>query len=342
MCIVLSIPLGFFAGIGSASKMGILIKGGNYLERLANSEIIVFDKTGTLTKGTFEVQKIDAVNISKQELLKLATFSENYSNHPISLSLKNAYGKEIDLNSISDFQEISGFGISCKIDGKEVLIGNEKWMKQNNIDYIKSNEVGTILYIALEKNFVGSIIIADQIKEDSKQAISDLKNQSIKKTVMLTGDKKEISENIAKELQIDEVYSELLPTDKAKKLEEIMASKSPNENVIFVGDGMNDSPVLALSDVGIAMGGLGSDSSIEAADVVLMTDEPSKICNAIKLSRKTMIIVKQNIIFAIFVKLLVLALSAFGLSTMWSAVFADVGVSLICVLNSLRILRAKV
>ncbi len=337
--LVLSIPLGFFAGIGSASKMGILIKGGNYLERLANSEIIVFDKTGTLTKGTFEVQKIDAVNISKQELLKLATFSENYSNHPISLSLKNAYGKEIDLNSISDFQEISGFGISCKIDGKEVLIGNEKWMKQNNIDYIKSNEVGTILYIALEKNFVGSIIIADQIKEDSKQAISDLKNQSIKKTVMLTGDKKEISENIAKELQIDEVYSELLPTDKAKKLEEIMASKSPNENVIFVGDGMNDSPVLALSDVGIAMGGLGSDSSIEAADVVLMTDEPSKICNAIRLSKKTMIIVRQNIIFAIFVKLLVLALSAFGLSTMWSAVFADVGVSIICVLNSLRILN---
>ncbi len=339
--LVLSIPLGFFAGIGAASKIGILVKGGNYLERLANSEIIVFDKTGTLTKGTFEVQKLEAVGISEEELLKLATFSENYSNHPISLSLKKAYGKEVDTSLISDFQEISGFGISCKIDNKEVLIGNDKWMKKNNIEYIKSNEIGTILYVSLEKKFVGSIIIADQIKEDSRQAISNLKNLSIRKTIMLTGDKKEVSKKVAKELEIDEIYSELLPTDKAKKLEEIMKSKSSKGNVIFVGDGMNDSPVLALSDVGIAMGGLGSDSSIEAADIVIMTDEPSKICNAIKLSRKTMIIVKQNIIFAILVKLLVLALSAFGLSTMWSAVFADVGVSLICVLNSLRILRAK-
>ena len=339
--LVLSIPLGFFAGIGSASKIGILVKGGNYLERLANSEIVVFDKTGTLTKGTFEVQKIEAFNISEEELLELASYSENYSNHPISLSLKNAYKKEIDTSLISDFQEVSGFGISCKVDNKSVLIGNEKWMKKNNIDYIKSNEIGTILYVALEKKFVGSIIIADQIKEDSKYAISNLKKQSIKKTVMLTGDKKEISKNVAMNLGIDEVYSELLPTDKAEKLEEIINSKSSNRNVVFVGDGMNDSPVLALSDVGVAMGMLSSDSSIEAADVVIMTDEPSKLCNAINLSRKTMTIVRQNIVFAIFVKLLVLVLSAFGLSTMWSAVFADVGVSIICVLNSLRILYTK-
>ncbi len=339
--LVLSIPLGFFAGIGSASKIGILVKGGNYLERLANSEIVVFDKTGTLTKGTFEVQKIEAFNISEEELLELASYSENYSNHPISLSLKNAYKKEIDTSLISDFEEVSGFGISCKVDNKSILIGNEKWMKKNNIDYIKSNEIGTILYVALEKKFVGSIIIADQIKEDSKYAISNLKKQSIKKTVMLTGDKKEISENVAMNLGIDEVYAELLPTDKAEKLEEIINSKSSNGNVVFVGDGMNDSPVLALSDVGVAMGMLSSDSSIEAADVVIMTDEPSKLCNAINLSRKTMTIVRQNIVFAIFVKLLVLVLSAFGLSTMWSAVFADVGVSIICVLNSLRILYAK-
>ncbi len=339
--LVLSIPLGFFAGIGSASKMGILVKGGNYLERLANSEIVVFDKTGTLTKGSFDVQKIEAINISEEELLKFATYSENYSNHPISLSLKKAYGKEIDSSLISDFKEISGFGISCKIDGKEVLIGNEKWMNKNNIDFIKSNENGTILYVSLERKFAGCIIISDQIKEDSRQAISNLKSLSVKKTIMLTGDKEEVCKNVAKELKIDEAYSDLLPTDKATKLEEIMKSKSTNGNVIFVGDGMNDSPVLALSDVGVAMGGLGSDSSIEAADVVIMTDEPSKLCNAISLSKKTMVIVRQNISFAIFVKLLVLLLSAFGLSTMWAAVFADVGVSIICVLNSLRILKSK-
>ncbi len=339
--LVLSIPLGFFAGIGKASKIGVLVKGGNYLELLADSEIVVFDKTGTLTKGTFEVQKIKAIGMSEEELLKLATYSENYSNHPISLSLKQAYGKDIDTSLISDFKEFSGFGISSKIDNKEVLVGNEKWMKKENIDYIKCNEIGTILYIALEKKFAGYIIIADQIKDDSEQLILNLKNQSIKRTIMLTGDKKEVGEYVAKKLGIDEVYAELLPTDKATKLEEIMKLKSSKGNVIFVGDGMNDSPVLALSDIGIAMGALGSDSAIEAADIVIMTDEPSKLNSAIILSKKTMTIVKQNILFAIFVKLLVLTLSAFGLSTMWAAVFADVGVSIICVLNSLRILNIK-
>ena len=335
---VISIPLGFFAGIGGASKIGVLIKGSNYLETLAKSEILVFDKTGTLTQGSFDVQKIKPVKISDEQLLRIATYCESYSNHPISLSLKNAYGKTIDNSLVSDIKELSGLGIYAKIDGKDALVGNEKLMQQYNIDYIKCDDVGTVLYVALSNQFLGCIVIGDKLKDDALTAIQGLKSLNVKKTVMLTGDVKSVADSVGNQLGIDEVYSELLPTDKAKKLEEIMKSKSENGSVVFVGDGINDSPVLALADVGIAMGALGSDSAIEAADVVVMTDEPSKITNSIKLARKTIKIVKSNIIFALAVKLIVLLLSAFGISTMWEAVFADVGVSILCVLNSLRVL----
>ena len=339
--LVISIPLGFFAGIGGASKIGILVKGSNYLEALANTKTVVFDKTGTLTEGCFEVKKVEPIGISSDELLKIAAYSENYSNHPISLSLKKAYNKEIDTSLITDVQELSGFGIKAKIEGKEVLIGNESLMKNNNIEFIKCEEIGTILHVALEKKYIGYIIITDKIKSDSYKAIKNLKTNNITKIIILTGDRKAVGNAVGNELGIDEVYCDLLPDDKAKKLEEIMSLNLSKNKVAFVGDGINDSPVLALSDVGIAMGALGADSAIEAADVVIMTDEPSKLVDAIHLSKRTLKIVKQNISFAILVKILVLILSALGLSTMWSAVFADVGVSVICILNSLRALRIK-
>lgn len=337
--LVISIPLGFFGGIGGASKKGILVKGSNYLEALSNSEIVVFDKTGTLTKGVFEVQKIEPVGISKEELIKYAAYVESYSNHPISVSIKKAYGEEIDTNLISKTEELSGRGVVAKIEDKEVLAGNEKLMQEKNIEYTKCNEVGTIVYIAINNEFAGYIVISDEIKEDSKKAIDDLKKNNIKQTVMLTGDRKDVGESVAKELGIDKVYTELLPDGKVEKVEQLLKEKTEKGKLVFVGDGINDAPVLALADIGIAMGGLGADSSIEAADIVLMTDEPSKINTAMKISKKTMRIVKQNIIFAIGIKIAVLILSAFGLSTMWEAVFADVGVSVIAIINSLRALK---
>ena len=339
--LVISIPLGFFGGIGGASKKGVLVKGSNYLEALSQVEIVVFDKTGTLTKGIFEVQKIETKDFKKDELLKFAAYAESYSNHPISISLKKAYGKEIDQKIISNSEEISGHGVRSVVGGKEVLVGNDKLMKQNNIDYTICNDVGTILYVAVDGKFAGYILIADEIKEDAKEIIRKLKANNIQKIVMLTGDKKEVGESIAKELGIDTVYSELLPDQKVEKVEELMKEKSKKGKLVFVGDGINDAPVLAISDIGIAMGALGSDAAIEAADIVIMTDEPSKIDNAIKISKKTMRIVKQNIVFAIFVKVLVLLLTAIGLGTMWEAVFADVGVLVLAIINALRVLRVK-
>ncbi len=339
--LVISIPLSFFGGIGGASKMGILIKGSNYLERLAKTEIIVFDKTGTLTQGVFEVQKVKAIDISEEELLKITAYSENYSNHPISLSVKKAYNKEIDVKQIVKTEEISGQGIIAKIGEQDVLVGNEKLMNENKIEFTKSNDIGTILYVAVDRKFVGYIVISDTIKKDSIKAIRNLKKNNIKQTVMLTGDKKDVSESIAEKLGIDKVYAELLPDEKVEKVESLLKQKSEKGKLAFVGDGINDAPVLAISDIGIAMGGMGSDAAIEAADVVLMTDEPSKIVNAIQLSKKTMRIVRENIVFAISVKILVLILSAFGISTMWEAVFADVGVSIIAVINALRALGVK-
>lgn len=339
--LVISIPLSFFGGIGGASKIGILVKGSNYLESLSHTETVVFDKTGTLTEGIFEVQKIEAIGISQEELLKFVTYAESYSNHPISISLKKAYHKEIDSNLISKTEELSGLGIAAKVEEKNVLIGNEKLIEEKQIPYTKCNEMGTILYIAIEENYAGYIVIADKIKEDAKQTIKDLKTNHVKQTVMLTGDRKVVGERVGKELEIDTVYTELLPAGKAEKLEEFMKEKTSKGKIAFVGDGMNDAPVLALADIGIAMGGLGADSAIEAADVVIMTDEPSKISNAIQIAKKTMRIVKENIIFAISIKIAVLILSAFGLSTMWEAVFADVGVSVIAIINALRALKVE-
>ena len=339
--LVISIPLGFFAGIGGAAKIGILVKGGNYLEALSRTEIVVFDKTGTLTEGIFEVQKVETVEVSKEELLKITAHAESYSNHPIAVSVKKAYGKEIDNNIISKTEELSGLGVAAEIDNKEVLVGNDKLMLEKQINYTKCNEIGTILYIAINSKFVGYIVIADKIKKDAEKTIKNLKKMNIKKTVMLTGDRKQVGENIAKKLEMDEVYTELLPDGKVEKVDNLLKEKSENGKLAFVGDGINDAPVLALSDIGIAMGGLGSDAAIEAADVVIMTDEPSKIVNAIKISKRTMKIVKENIVFAIAVKIGVLILSAIGVSTMWEAVFADVGVSVIAILNSLRVLRIK-
>ena len=339
--LVISIPLGFFGGIGGASKQGILVKGSNYLEALSQTEIVVFDKTGTLTQGVFEVQKVNPIGISEDELLKMTAFAENYSNHPIATSIKKAYRKEIKNETILKTEELSGLGVEAKIEGKEVLVGNEKLMQEKGISYTKCEDIGTIVYVAIDEQFVGTIVISDKIKEDSQNAIKNLKEMNIKKIVMLTGDKKEVSENIAKKLGIDQVYSELLPDGKVQKVEELLKEKSEKGKLAFVGDGINDAPVIALADIGIAMGGLGSDSSIEAADVVIMTDEPSKIENAIKISKKTMRIVKENIIFAIAIKIGVLLLSAIGLSTMWEAVFADVGVSVIAIINSLRALKTN-
>ena len=339
--LVISIPLGFFGGIGGASRKGVLIKGSNYLELLSKTDIFVFDKTGTLTEGVFEVQKINPVDISEEELLKIAAYAESYSNHPISASIKKAYQKEINQEIIEKTEEISGKGIISQIENKTVVIGNNKIMQEKGIEYKECNDIGTILYVAINNKFEGSIVIADKIKEDAKQTIQGLKRNNVSKTVMLTGDKKEIAEKVAKQIEIDEVYTDLLPDQKVEKVEELMKQKTEKGKLAFVGDGINDAPVLAISDIGIAMGGLGSDAAIEAADIVIMNDKPSKILEAIKISNKTMRIVKQNIIFAISVKILVLILGACGIATMWEAVFADVGVSFIAILNSLRALGIK-
>lgn len=339
--LVISIPLSFFGGIGASSKIGVLVKGSNYLEALANTEIVVCDKTGTLTEGIFKVQKVNAIDYSKEDLLRYTSYAENYSNHPIALSIKEAYGKDINEKLVTKTKEIKGKGVIAKVDSKEVLVGNEKLMEEYNVDYKKSNSIGTIIYIAIDKKYAGSIIISDKIKDDVYKAVKEFRENNVKKIVMLTGDREEISKNVSKELKLDNYYAELLPQDKVKKLETLMQEKSIDGKLVFIGDGINDAPVLALSDIGVAMGGLGSDAAIEAADIVIMTDEPSKLANAIKISKKTMQIVKENIVFAITVKILVLLLSALGATTLWCAVFADVGVSVIAIINALRILRVK-
>lgn len=335
--LVISVPLGFFAGIGGASKSGILIKGACYIEALSRPYAVVFDKTGTLTKGTFKVTKIQPVEkIHADELLKYAAYAENYSTHPIATSLKETYGRNIDTSLIGNVEEISGNGIKAQIDNSEILVGNNKLMTKFGINYISQQNAGTVIYVAKDNEFVGSITISDELKTDSKATIKNLNKKQIK-TVMLTGDNSIPAEYIAKELDIPKVYSELLPAQKVEKLEELISTQKGS--VIFVGDGINDAPVLTRADVGIAMGGLGSDAAIEAADVVIMNDNPSKVVSAIKIAQKTMQIVKENIIFALGIKILFLILGAFGVITMWGAVFADVGVTLIAVLNSLRALK---
>ena len=339
--LVISIPLSFFGGIGGASKLGILIKGSNYLEALANTEIVVFDKTGTLTQGIFEVQKVEAVDMPYEDLLRIVAHAEVYSNHPIAISIKKAYKKEIDNNKVINVKEILGQGIEATVEGKNILIGNQKLMEQRNINYTNCKMIGTVVYVAINNMYAGYILISDKIKEESKSVIKELKEKGIKQTIMLTGDRKNIGEAVAKELEIDKVYAELLPDGKVKKVEELLKEKSKKGKLTFIGDGINDSPVLAISDIGIAMGALGADAAIEAADIVIMTDELTKISKAIDLSKKTIRIVKQNIIFAITIKIAVLILSAIGLSTMWEAVFADVGVSIIAIINALRMLKIK-
>ena len=339
--LVISIPLGFFGGIGGASKLGILIKGSNALEALADVETVVFDKTGTLTKGVFEVQDVKNVEIEKEELVRLVAHAEKFSTHPVAESVKRFYNNEIDENIIGNIEEIGGYGIIANMENKEVLVGNDKLMAKKNIAYEKCGEAGTILYVAIDNKFAGYILISDKIKDDSEKALKELKKMNIKKTVMLTGDRKEAANSVGKKLKLDEVFSELLPDGKVEKVEELMKVKSSKGKLAFVGDGINDAPVLVVSDVGIAMGGLGSDAAIEAADIVIMTDEPSKISKAIKIAKKTMRIVKENIVFALAVKFIVLLLTVIGVSTMWEAVFADVGVSVIAILNSLRMLHVK-
>ena len=339
--LVVSIPLSFFGGIGASSRIGVLVKGSNYLEALSKTEIIVCDKTGTLTEGEFKVQNINAIGISDEELLKYASYAENFSNHPISISIKNECSKKIDAKKVTETKEIPGKGVYAKVENKDVLVGNEKLLKQYKIKHEVVNDLGTIIYVAIDNEFKGTITISDKIKEDSYKAIKLFRENNVKKIVMLTGDKDSISKEVSNELNLDEYHSELLPQDKVKIVEELMKEKSESGKLLFVGDGINDAPVLALSDIGVSMGGLGSDAAIEASDVVIMTDEPSKIAESINISRKTMRIVKQNIIFAITVKISVLLLSALGIATMWSAVFADVGVSVIAILNAFRILKVR-
>ena len=342
--LVISIPLSFFGGLGGASKCGVLIKGSNYLEALANTQIIVFDKTGTLTKGSFAVSKIHAKDISNEQLLEIAAYAENYSTHPISQSIKHAYNKEINNSRIQNVQEIAGHGVSAVIDNKTVLAGNAKLMNREHIQYEPCTEAGTVIYVAVDNKFVGYILIEDEIKDDAPFAIKELKANGIKQTVMLTGDSDAVGKKVAKKLGLDKVYTQLLPADKVAHVEELLQSlhqTNPKGKLAFVGDGINDAPVLARADVGIAMGGLGSDAAIEAADIVLMTDEPSKIATAKKIARKTLAIAYENIVFAIGIKLIVLALGALGFASMWAAVFADVGVSIIAILNAIRALNVK-
>lgn len=337
--LVISVPLSFFGGIGGASKCGVLIKGSNYLEALARTEIIVFDKTGTLTKGNFAVTGIYPEGISKEELLELSAYAEKDSNHPISRSIRSAYGKTMDSDRAWETKEIPGCGVSVMVDGAKILAGNEKLMNLEKIKFKPLEETGTIIYAARDQVYVGAILIEDQVKPDAALAIADLKASGIKKTVMLTGDLEAVGQKVAKALGLDKAYTELLPAGKVEHMEKLLEEISPKGKLAFVGDGINDAPVLARADIGIAMGGLGSDAAIEAADVVIMTDEPSKIAAAMRISRKTLRIVRQNIAFALGVKALVLVLGAFGIATMWAAVFADVGVAVIAILNAIRALR---
>jgi len=339
--LVISIPLSFFGGIGGASKCGVLVKGSNYLEALADAEVVVFDKTGTLTKGSFAVSEVHPNGMKNEQFLELAAYAEDYSNHPISLSIKKAYGKKIDSSRISDVQEIAGHGVQAVIDGKTVLAGNAKLMEKERIKYTPCASVGTVVYLAVGGRYAGCIVIEDEIKEDAPAAIKSLKSAGIRKTVMLTGDADAVGKKVAGRLGLDQAYTELLPADKVDRVEELLKQTSEKGKLVFVGDGINDAPVLARADVGIAMGGLGSDAAIEAADVVLMTDEPSKIATIMKIARKTLRIAHQNIVFALLVKVLVLVLVAWGHATMWHAVFADVGVSIIAILNAIRAMRVK-
>lgn len=339
--LVISIPLSFFGGIGAASRIGVLVKGSNYLEALANTEIIVCDKTGTLTEGVFKVQKVDAIDYQDEDLLKYAAYCECFSNHPIAISLREAYNKNIDESLVTKTKEISGKGVFSIVDKRKVLVGNKKLMDKYKIDFKESSEVGTVIYVAIDNKFVGSIVIADKIKDDSYKAVKLFKKNNVERIIMLTGDLENISKDVANKLNLDEYYAELLPQDKVSLVEKFIRQKSSNGKLVFIGDGINDAPVLALTDIGIAMGGLGSDAAIEASDVVIMTDEVSKLASCIEISKKTMRIVKENIIFAISVKILVLILSALGIASMWAAVFADVGVSVLAILNALRILVVK-
>ncbi len=339
--VVISVPLSFFAGIGGASKAGVLVKGSNYLETLSKTKYVLFDKTGTMTKGVFEVVGVHDNTIDKNHLIELAAYAESYSTHPISKSLQAAYGKEIDKSRISDVKEISGHGVIAKVDGKEVAAGNGKLMDMLGIKYTECEQVGTKVHIALDGKYAGHILISDVIKPTSKQAIAELKSAGVKKTVMLTGDASDVAKQVAEKLGIDEVYSELLPDDKVSKVEEYLSKKGEKEKLAFVGDGINDAPVLSRADIGIAMGAMGSDAAIEAADIVLMDDDPLKIAKAIKISKKCLGIVYENIIFALGVKLVCLILGALGIANMWVAIFADVGVMVIAVLNAIRALMVK-
>ncbi|MCI5958643.1 MAG: heavy metal translocating P-type ATPase, partial [Lachnospiraceae bacterium] len=339
--LVISIPLSFFAGIGGASNQGVLVKGSSYLEALSEAKYVVFDKTGTMTQGVFEVNGVYENTIPKEELIELAACAESYSTHPISKSLQKAYGKDIDKDRISDVQEISGHGVIACVDGKSVAAGNEKLMKKIGADYKPCNQIGTVVHVAVDNQYAGQILISDIIKPHAKEAIKALKKVGVKKTVMLTGDAKAVADSVAKELGVDEVFSELLPADKVTKVEELLERKEKNEKLAFVGDGINDAPVLSRADIGIAMGALGSDAAIEAADIVLMDDDPLKISKAMKISRKCLRIVYQNIVFAIGVKLICLLLGAIGVANMWVAIFADVGVMIIAVLNAIRALFVK-
>ena len=339
--LVISIPLSFFAGIGGASHEGVLVKGSNYLETMAQTKYVVFDKTGTMTQGVFEVSGVHHNTIPEEQLLEYAALAECSSSHPISKSLQKAYGKPIDRNRVTDIEEISGHGVKAKVDGVEVAAGNAKLMKQMDLPYSECHEVGTIVHVAVDGTYAGHILISDQLKPHAKQAIQDLKRAGITKTVMLTGDMKRVADQVAAELGIDEVHSELLPADKVAKVEELLAKKGEKEKLAFVGDGINDAPVLSRADIGIAMGALGSDAAIEAADVVLMDDDPQKIAKAIKISRKCLRIVYENIYFALGIKAICLILGALGIANMWMAIFADVGVMVIAVLNAIRALFVK-
>ena len=339
--LVISIPLSFFAGIGGASHEGVLVKGSNYLETMAQTKYVVFDKTGTMTQGVFEVSGVHHNTIPEEQLLEYAALAECSSSHPISKSLQKAYGKPIDRNRVTDIEEISGHGVKAKVDGVDVAAGNAKLMKQMDLPYSECHEVGTIVHVAVDGTYAGHILISDQLKPHAKQAIQDLKRAGITKTVMLTGDMKRVADQVAAELGIDEVHSELLPADKVAKVEELLAKKGEKEKLAFVGDGINDAPVLSRADIGIAMGALGSDAAIEAADVVLMDDDPQKIAKAIKISRKCLRIVYENIYFALGIKAICLILGALGIANMWMAIFADVGVMVIAVLNAIRALFVK-
>ncbi len=338
--LVISVPLSFFGGIGGASRQGILVKGGNYLEVLANTEIVVFDKTGTLTKGVFNVTAIHPEEYSESGLLEMAALAESYSDHPISRSLKEAWGQELDASRVGEVEELSGRGVRAQVDGKTVCAGNDKLMEDIGVKWHPCHHVGTTVHVAVEGKYTGHIVISDEVKPDAKEAVAALKAQGVKKTVMLTGDAKAVGESVAKDLGLDEAYTQLLPGDKVDRVEALLSEKSPKGKLAFVGDGINDAPVLSRADIGIAMGALGSDAAIEAADIVLMDDKPSKIAKAMEISQRTLRIVRQNIVFALAVKLLVLALTPFGIANMWEAVFADVGVMVIAILNASRALQA--